>query len=111
MCEFKVDVENNECERIVIVGSYESGMEKSKNGREAFWEMLNECQSEFREKNKIILLSNLNAKLGDKEREGVLWRYGVPKINENGERLLEVCTERRLIAEIQGRRILGRRGV
>ena len=84
-------------EGVVIVGAYGPGMEKSENERETFWEMLNECLSGFRENERIILLGDLNAKVGDHEREGVLGRYGVPGMNENGERLVEVCTERRLI--------------
>ena len=83
--------------KIVIVGAYGPGMEKSENERETFWEMLNECLSRFRENKRIVQLGDLNAKVGDQERVGVIGRNGVPGINQNGERLLEMCTERRLI--------------
>ena len=39
----------------------------------------------------------MNAKVGDHEREGVAGKYGVPGVNENGERLVEMCAERRMI--------------
>ena len=46
---------------------------------------------------KIIVLGDMNAKVGDHEREGVTGKYGVPGVNENGERLVEMCAERRMI--------------
>ena len=84
-------------ERIVLVCVYGPGMERSENEREAFWEGLNECLSGFDENERIVILGDMNAKVGDRERDGVLGKYGVPGINENGERLVEMCTERRMI--------------
>ena len=83
--------------KVVIVGVYGPGMERSETERETFWENLNECISGFRENERIIVLGDMNAKVGDHEREGVIGKYGVPGVNENGERLIEVCAERRLI--------------
>ena len=45
----------------------------------------------------IIVLGDMNAKGGDHEREGVTGKYGVSGVNENGERLVEMCAERRII--------------
>ena len=84
-------------EKVVIVGVYGPGMERSENEREAFWETLNEVLSGFGENERVIVLGDMNAKVGDRIREGILGKHGVPGVNENGERLLEVCTERRLI--------------
>ena len=84
-------------EKVVIVSVYAPGMEKSENERETFWENLNECLSGFGEGERIIVLGDMNAKVGDREKDGVLGRYGVPGVNENGERLVEMCSERRLI--------------
>ena len=39
----------------------------------------------------------MNAKVGDHEREGVTGKYGVPGVNENGECLVGMCAERRMI--------------
>lgn len=83
-------------ERIVIVGVYGPGMERSENEREVFWESLNECLSTFDDNERIVVLGDLNAKVGDRGVDGVIGKYGVPGVNENGERLVEVCIERRL---------------
>ena len=45
----------------------------------------------------IIVLGDMNAKVGDHEREGVTGKYGVPGVNENCECLVEMCAERRMI--------------
>ena len=84
-------------ERIVFVCVYGPGMERSENEREAFWECLNECLSGFNENERIVILGDMNAKVGDRAKDGVLGKHGVPGVNENGERLVEMCTERRMI--------------
>jgi len=43
------------------------------------------------------VLGDMNAKVGDREQDGVVGKFGVPGINENGECLVEMCAERGLI--------------
>ena len=71
-------------------------LERNEDEREVFWELLNECLSGFSEIEKIIVLGDMNAKVGDHER-GVTGKYGVPGVNENGECLVGMCAERRMI--------------
>ena len=42
------------------------------------------------------MLGDMNAKMGNREVYRVLGKYGVSGLYENGERLVEVCNERRL---------------
>ncbi|MEL7523216.1 MAG: endonuclease/exonuclease/phosphatase family protein, partial [Cyanobacteria bacterium J06553_1] len=84
-------------EKIVIVSVYGPGMEKSENERERFWDNLNECLAGFDEEERIIVLGDMNAKVGDREKDGVVGKFGVPGINENGECLVEMCAERDMI--------------
>ena len=84
-------------ENMVVIAVYGPGMEKEQSEREAFWDNLNECMSEFRDNERVLVMGDLNAKVGDRERAGVVGRHGVKGVNENGERLIEMCCERRLI--------------
>ena len=84
-------------EKVVVVSVYGPGMEKNENERERFWESLNECISGFSEGERVIVLGDLNAKVGEREIDGVVGKFGVPGVNENGECLVEMCVERGLI--------------
>ena len=84
-------------EKIVIVGVYGPGMERSENERDAFWECFSECINGFSENERIVVLGDMNAKVGNREEYRVVEKYGVLGVNENGERLVEVCSGRRLI--------------
>ena len=42
------------------------------------------------------MLGDMNAKVGNREVDRVVREYGILGVNENGERLVEVCSERRL---------------
>ena len=43
--------------------------------------------------NSVVVLADLNARVGDGEVEGAVGKYGVPRENESGERLLDMCVE------------------
>ena len=84
-------------EKLIIVSVYGPGMEKSENERESFWSNLNDCVAGFGENERYVILGDMNAKVGDRPRDEVVGKYGVPNVDENGDRLIEMCIERRLI--------------
>ena len=77
----------------VFVSVYGPGSERSEEEREEFWSELSECVDGLRGRNIVVVLGDLNARVGDNEVEGVIGRYGVPGINGSGESLLNVCVE------------------
>ena len=62
-----------------------------------FWNELTVCVSDLSRRNYVIVLGDLNARVGDKEVVGVMGKYGVPGENESGERLLDMCVEQELM--------------
>ena len=42
---------------------------------------------------QVIVLGDMNARVGNEELLGVIGKYGVPGRNVSGERLLEMCSE------------------
>ena len=44
----------------------------------------------------MIVLGDLNARVGDREIEGVTGKYGVQGENESGERMIDMCVEQEL---------------
>ena len=69
---------------------------KGKEEMKKFWKNLNECLSEFESERKVIVMGDMNAKVGCEEIEGIVGKWGVPGMNENGEYLVDVCAERGL---------------
>ena len=45
----------------------------------------------------MVVLGDLNARVGNEVSEGIVGQHGVPGRNESGERLLEKCTEQELV--------------
>ena len=48
---------------MVIVGVYGPGMERSENGRDAFWECFNDCINGFSENGTTVAFGDMNAKV------------------------------------------------
>ncbi len=84
------------CEVWVFESSYGPGKEIKEEKREEFWVDLNECLESFGVNVNIILLGDLNARVGDEHVVGITGKYGVPDRNWNGEKVLEMCMEREL---------------
>ena len=45
----------------------------------------------------VVVLGDLNARVGDLEIENVVGMHGVPGTNEGGEQLLGMCMEHELV--------------
>ena len=69
---------------------------KGKKEMEDFWKKLNECVRKFDERERVIVLGDMNARVGDVGLGEVVGRFGVPGTNGNGEYLVDFCAERRL---------------
>ena len=45
----------------------------------------------------MVVLGDLNARVGNEVIEGIVGQQGVPEINESGERLPEMCAVQELV--------------
>ena len=80
-----------------FVSAYGLGCERSEEERDEFWNDLTRCVDGLSTRNYVVVLGDLNARVGDGEVEGVVGKYGVPGENESGERLLDMCVEQELV--------------
>ena len=64
--------------------------------RDEFSNELTRCVDGLSTRNYVVVLGDLNARVGDGEVEGVVCKYGVPGENKSGERLLDMCVEQEL---------------
>ena len=79
-----------------FVSAYGPGSEIKEEQRNEFWSELADCVEGLSRRNYVVVLGDLNTRVGNEEIEGVLGRYGVPGVNESGERLLDMCVEKEL---------------
>ena len=79
-----------------FISAHGPGCERSEEGRDEFWNELTRCVDGLSTRHYVVVLGDLNARVGDGELEGVVGKYGVSGENESGERLLNVCVEQEL---------------
>jgi len=72
------------------------GMREVERKEKVFGNCLGSVRN-FRERERVIVMGDLNARVGDTARVGVSGVHGIPGVNENGEYLLEMCEERGLV--------------
>ena len=65
----------------VIVSVYGPGSEKSVEERETFWGQLNDCVEALEGQGKVVVLGDLNARVGNISIEGVIGNFGVDGVN------------------------------
>ena len=73
----------------MFISAYGPGSEKSEEQIEEFWNELNECVESFGRNESVVVLADLNARVGNEVIEGIVEQCGVPGRNKSGERLLE----------------------
>jgi len=79
-----------------MVSVYGPGSERSREERLGFWECLERVLLSFGVDQKVCVMGDMNAKVGDREVRGVVGGCGVEGRNENGESLIELCLGRGL---------------
>ncbi len=69
---------------------------KGKMKLEKFWEDLGQVLKKFENVGRVFLLGDMNARVGSTEIGGVVGKYGVDRVNENGHYFVDICAERGL---------------
>ena len=62
-----------------------------------FWNDLSVCVESLNKKNNVVVLGDLNARVGNEVMEGICGKYGVAGRNESGELFLNMCSEHELV--------------
>ncbi len=61
-----------------------------------FWDEVNDCLGMFEKGRRVVVFGDVNGKVGNSELAGVVGKWEVEGVNENGEHLVDVCAERGL---------------
>ncbi len=69
---------------------------KGKMKLEKFWEDLGQLLKKFENVRRVFVLGDMNVRVGSTEIGGVVGKYDVEGVNENGQHLVNICAERGL---------------
>ena len=86
-----------ERESWVFISAYGPGSERNVEEIEEFWSELSECVRSFGRNESVVVLGDLNARVGNEVTEGIVGQHGGLGKNESGERLLEICAKQELV--------------
>ena len=93
----RIQLDKNQ--RATVISVYAPTMKHSDEFKSRFYEELDSLIKSVPRQDKLILLGDLNARVGTDFQtwKGVLGRNGVGKCNSNGQLLLETCMEHDLV--------------
>ena len=69
----------NEC--LVFVSAYSSGSERSEEEIDCFWLELKECILSFSKNEIVVVMGDLNARVGNDSINDVMGKFGVNGVN------------------------------
>lgn len=77
--------------KITIIGVYAPSNDVPINEKDQFFTKLNDVIGEIGNSREILLLGDFNSRTGQSRNSKIVSLYGEDQINDNGERLIEVC--------------------
>lgn len=80
-------------ERWITAGVYGPGSGRSRKRRGEIPEKCLQNGSETLGRERVIVMGDVNARVGDNARDVIVCPYGVPGLNESGEYLVGVCRQ------------------
>ena len=81
-----------------LLSAYALTLTSSSDSKDAFYSQLDEAIKHITKNEALILLGDFNARVGNDQGSwpNCLGHFGASKCNENGQRLLELCTNHNL---------------
>ena len=79
-----------------MVSVYAPRMERSEEEKDSFWEELKGFIKTCEDRGKALVIGDMNVRVGGSKVESVVGRVGVSEVNENGRKLIELCTKKKL---------------
>lgn len=82
--------------RLTIIGVYAVNDDSPTASKDAFFQQLNDEIIKTGKTREIFLLGDLNSRTGKSDNDVTIGKYGEETLNNNGERLIDMCKQNNL---------------
>jgi len=82
--------------KVCLVVAYGPVNDRSDEEKVRFWNDLGRAMNEIGNGYRVIVMGDLNGWVGDRVVKGIVGPFGVPGLNDSGERVMDFCAEREL---------------
>lgn len=82
---------------IAILQLYAPTQDYSDEDLEQFYEEISQVLKQVKSTDVLIVMGDLNAKVGSDKNNKIVGQYGLGRKNERGDRLIQFCTENKLV--------------
>ena len=79
--------------KLTIIGIYAPNEDNGATVKDEFFANLNEEIVKSGSGRQLILMGDMNGRIGRKTGDTVVENFGEDRVNDNGERLIELCTQ------------------
>ena len=78
---------------VVIIGVYAPTNDTRDQEKDTFWTILRETIEKIPRRKELIIMGDMNGRVGIRESCTIVGKYGETEYNDNGERLIEICEQ------------------
>lgn len=78
---------------VVIIGVYAPTNDTKDQEKDTFWATLRETIEKIPRRKELIIMGDMNGRVGIRESCRIVGKHGEAEYNDNGERLIEICEQ------------------
>lgn len=79
--------------KTTVIGVYGPNDDSDQETKDKFWRDLENTLDETKRHQEVVIIGDLNARVGSRQNDAVVGRFGEVVVNNSGQRLIELCNQ------------------